>query len=90
MKSNRSAIGARLHAEVSDGGAGAPRSVYAFVSSGGSFGAEASLFAVVFCVPAAIYVLVRARRQGQLLAPMWRRGAGDLASDRRQRDPAPN
>jgi uncharacterized protein len=39
--------------------------------SGGQFGIEASLIAVIFCTAAGIAILVRAMRQGQMRAPFW-------------------
>jgi len=41
--------------------------------SGGAFGPEASIFAVLFCVPVAAIVLVRGHREGRFLPPMWKR-----------------
>lgn len=41
--------------------------------TGGSFGAEGSLIAVVVCLTAAVPLLMIARRRGNLAAPMWRR-----------------
>ena len=43
--------------------------------SGGSFGAEASVFAVVVGAAAAAFLLRRAARAGQFRAPAWRRPA---------------
>jgi membrane protease YdiL (CAAX protease family) len=41
--------------------------------SGGAFGAEASIFAVLVCTPLAIVLLVRGARSGQLVRPFWTR-----------------
>ena len=41
--------------------------------AGGAFGAEASIFAVLFCVPLAVYLLVLCHRRGRWMGPMWRR-----------------
>lgn len=41
--------------------------------TGGAFGAEASLPAVIVCVSASLVLYVIARRRGTLLAPSWRR-----------------
>jgi uncharacterized protein len=41
--------------------------------SGGAFGAESSIFAVLVCTTAAIYLLARAVRNGQLVRPFWSR-----------------
>jgi len=42
--------------------------------SGGEFGAEASIFAVVICTSIAIVLLVLAVRQGRIIRPFWFRG----------------
>jgi membrane protease YdiL (CAAX protease family) len=39
--------------------------------SGGAFGAEASLVAVVVCLAVGVVFIVRVRRQGQIRMPMW-------------------
>lgn len=39
--------------------------------SGGAFGAEASVFAVLVCVAAAIVLLFRSRRRSRFTAPFW-------------------
>jgi hypothetical protein len=39
--------------------------------SGGAFGAEASIFAVLVCTPMAIVLLARGARSGQLVRPFW-------------------
>ncbi len=44
--------------------------------SGGAFGAEASVFAVLVCLGATAYVLWRVKQRGGVVAPFWRRGAG--------------
>ena len=41
--------------------------------SGGKFGAEASIFAVLVCTSMAIYLMVRAARNGQIIRPFWSR-----------------
>jgi CAAX protease family protein len=41
--------------------------------SGGGFGPEASIFAVIICTSMAIYLLVRAIRNGQIVRPFWSR-----------------
>jgi CAAX protease family protein len=41
--------------------------------TGGEFGPEASLVAVVLCFGAGLVFLERARRQGRFVAPFWRR-----------------
>ena len=41
--------------------------------SGGAFGPEASIFAVLVCTSMAIYLLVRAVRNGQIIRPFWSR-----------------
>jgi uncharacterized protein len=41
--------------------------------SGGDFGAEASIIAVIVCGAAGIFLIVRARRKGHLVKPFWRR-----------------
>ena len=41
--------------------------------SGGAFGAENSIFAVLVCTSAAIYLLARAARNGQIIRPFWAR-----------------
>lgn len=41
--------------------------------TGGPFGVEGSVVAVVVCLAAAVVLLVVARREGHLIAPMWRR-----------------
>jgi membrane protease YdiL (CAAX protease family) len=41
--------------------------------SGGAFGPEASIFAVLVCTSAAIFLLVRAVRNGQIIRPFWSR-----------------
>lgn len=49
--------------------------------SGGSFGAEASLPAVVFCLAAGVVLLALAARSGQIRPPRGRRGSALLAHD---------
>ncbi len=41
--------------------------------SGGAFGAEASVFAVLVCLGASVYLWQRVRRQGGSVAPFWKR-----------------
>ncbi len=48
--------------------------------SGGAFGAEASVFAVAFCLAAAVLLLLWAHRAGQLRPPRWRRRAAGSMS----------
>lgn len=43
------------------------------ILSGGSFGVEGSVVAVVVCLAASVPLLVLARRRGHIVAPMWRR-----------------
>ncbi len=45
------------------------------VLTGGAFGPEASLVAVVLCFAAGVSLLVLARRRGHIVAPRWRRRA---------------
>ncbi|MFO0888897.1 MAG: CPBP family intramembrane glutamic endopeptidase [Isosphaeraceae bacterium] len=57
--------------------------------SGGAFGAEASLFAVLVCGSLSIYLISRARREDRLVRPFWSRPlepgeslvAGEQAAD---------
>jgi membrane protease YdiL (CAAX protease family) len=44
--------------------------------SGGSFGAEASIFAVVVCVAAAAVFIAKARREGRIVPMPWGRKTG--------------
>ncbi len=46
--------------------------------SGGEFGAEASIFAVITCTSAAIVLLVLAVRNGQIVRPFWARTRKDV------------
>ncbi|MBI5963716.1 MAG: CPBP family intramembrane metalloprotease [Chloroflexi bacterium] len=41
--------------------------------SGGDFGAEASIFAVVICLAAGIYFLQKSSQQGEFIKPFWKR-----------------
>jgi len=41
------------------------------VLSGGAFGAEASVVAVVVCVTGFLFIIVRAYRQGHIMQPFW-------------------
>lgn len=41
--------------------------------SGGSFGAEASVVAVVVCVAGFVFVLRKARNEGEIISPFWKR-----------------
>ena len=41
--------------------------------SGGDFGAEASIFAVVICLAAGIYFLQKSSQQGKFIQPFWKR-----------------
>ncbi len=45
--------------------------------TGGAFGAEASLFALIICTATGIYMLLRARERGHFLQPFWRRKLDD-------------
>ena len=49
--------------------------------SGGEFGAEASIVAVVVCVALALVLLRRAAQRGHFIAPHWRRRAEASAAD---------
>ncbi len=42
--------------------------------SGGEFGAEASIFAVLVCLSAGIYFVWKSHRQGKFIKPFWGRG----------------
>jgi len=42
--------------------------------SGGAFGAEASIVAVVLCFATGIYLIVRSIRKGNIVAPFWVKG----------------
>ena len=46
------------------------------ILSGGAFGAEASIFAVVYCLVAGVCLLVAARRAGRFVPPLWARPRG--------------
>jgi hypothetical protein len=41
--------------------------------TGGAFGPEASIVAVLVCFAAGVALLVRAHRRGRFLRPFWRR-----------------
>ncbi len=41
------------------------------ILSGGAFGAEASVVAVLVCVTGFLFVIVKARKKGQILQPFW-------------------
>ena len=43
--------------------------------SGGAFGAEASIFAVLICTSVAVFLMVLAVRNGQIIRPFWSRSA---------------
>lgn len=61
------------------GGLLRPRIVGPDLLTGGAFGAEASLPAIVVCTAFGVALLVVAHRRGRFVAPMWRRkgqGAG--------------
>ena len=45
--------------------------------SGGEFGAEGSIFAVLTCTSMAIVLIVFAIRKGQIIRPFWRRARGE-------------
>jgi uncharacterized protein len=42
--------------------------------SGGQFGAEASIFAVIVCLTAGIYFVWKSHSQGKFIKPFWNRG----------------
>jgi membrane protease YdiL (CAAX protease family) len=42
--------------------------------SGGSFGAEASLVAVIVCVSGFVLIILQAHRKGAIVQPSWMRG----------------
>ena len=49
--------------------------------SGGAFGAEASVVAMLVCLVAGALLVLRARRKGRVVEPFWRRGrSGTLPS----------
>jgi uncharacterized protein len=41
--------------------------------TGGAFGAEASIPAIILCTAVGVYFLWRAHRAGQFVAPSWQR-----------------
>jgi hypothetical protein len=41
--------------------------------SGGAFGAEASVVAVVLCLAAGVFFVGKAIQRGQVVKPVWRR-----------------
>jgi hypothetical protein len=43
--------------------------------SGGAFGAEASVVAVVLCLAAGIFFIAKVVQQGQIVQPFWRRSS---------------
>jgi membrane protease YdiL (CAAX protease family) len=43
------------------------------ILSGGAFGAEASIIAVIVCVTGFVFVILRARKKGQIIRPFWLR-----------------
>lgn len=43
------------------------------ILSGGAFGAEASVVAVVVCVTGFVFIILKARRKGQIIQPFWMR-----------------
>jgi hypothetical protein len=49
--------------------------------SGGAFGAEASLFAILVCLAAGVYLLWRAWRKGSFVTPFWRRNDAPASPD---------
>jgi len=55
------------------GGIAATRTAGPELITGGEFGPEASIIAVVVCVSVAVTLLVLAHRRGRFIAPMWRR-----------------
>lgn len=62
------------------GGLLRPRIAGPDLLTGGAFGAEASLPAVLVCTAFGIALLVVAHRRGRFVAPMWRRRAGQGAA----------
>ncbi|HEY6952095.1 MAG TPA: CPBP family intramembrane glutamate endopeptidase, partial [Bacteroidota bacterium] len=49
--------------------------------TGGAFGAEASIIAVMVCVTGFIFLMVRANRRGRFIKPFWLRKRSDTGSD---------
>jgi membrane protease YdiL (CAAX protease family) len=47
--------------------------------SGGEFGAEASIFAVIVCLAAGIYFVWRSYTEGKFIQPYWNRRYGNLS-----------
>jgi membrane protease YdiL (CAAX protease family) len=45
------------------------------ILSGGSFGAEASVVAVVVCVTGFAFVIRNARKKGEIISPFWKRSS---------------
>lgn len=45
------------------------------ILSGGPFGAEASVFAVIVCVSGFFFIIINAKKRGQIVRPFWRRPA---------------
>jgi uncharacterized protein len=43
------------------------------ILSGGAFGAEASVIAVIVCVTGFVFVILRVRKKGQIIRPFWLR-----------------
>jgi hypothetical protein len=41
--------------------------------TGGSFGMEESIFALIYCTTAGVILLIIAIRRGHILPPMWNR-----------------
>ncbi len=63
---------------VVSGGVGDPGLLQAVIEgpdmlTGGTFGMEESIFALIYCTSAGIIMLVIAMRRGHLLPPMWKR-----------------
>lgn len=47
--------------------------------SGGTFGAEASVVAMVICLTAGVLLVLRARQKGRIVEPFWRRGRSETS-----------
>lgn len=67
-----------IYSGVVSGGPGEPGLLKAVIDgptlwTGGSFGMEQSIFALVFCTTAGVVLLLIARRRGHILQPIWKR-----------------